>query len=339
MEKEKTMLGLRETEQAIKFIKDTFSQELAKELNLFYVSAPLFVRSGTGINDDLNGIEKPVSFTVKSTGEIAEIVQSLAKWKRIALAKYGCVHGQGIFTDMRAIRPDEELDAIHSLYVDQWDWEKVLHASDRTIPYLKSQVKRIYNAIKTTEAAVTHRFPFLKIALPEDIYFIHTRELEAMFPKLSPKEREHEICRIHGAVFLIGIGGRLADGKPHDGRAPDYDDWSTEGDGGYEGLNGDILVWDHSRGTALELSSMGIRVDQKAMKKQLAIRSMEHKSTLPFHKLVLEDLIPLSMGGGIGQSRLCMYLLGKSHIGSVQASLWPQGTTEGTIPLIESLLT
>lgn len=320
----KSLLDLRKTEEAITFIKEFFPSKLAGELNLFRVSAPLFVRSGTGINDDLNGTERPVAFDVNLEGGRAEIVQSLAKWKRIALKMYDCRPGEGIYTDMRAIRAHEIPGRLHSFYVDQWDWERVLKPEERTVACLKMIAERIYAAIRTTERALYARFYELKPILPEDIFFVHAEELQKMFPTLSPKEREHEICERHGAVFLIGIGGDLADGKPHDGRAPDYDDWSTPTHDGFKGLNGDILLWDPVIGTALEISSMGIRVDKDALKWQLAIRGVPERSSLLFHRMILEDAIPLCVGGGIGQSRLCMFLLKKAHIGEVQVSLWPE---------------
>jgi aspartate--ammonia ligase len=318
-----SLLSLRETERAICQIKEYFPSQLAQELHLFQVSAPLFVRTGTGINDDLNGVEKPVAFTIKADGAQAEIVHSLAKWKRMALSKYGCARGEGIYTDMRAIRADEECDATHSLYVDQWDWEQAIEAQDRTIEYLQLVVKRIYKVLKATERLMHALHPVLMARLPEEIHFIHSEQLEGMFPDLSRRERENEICRRHGAVFLIGIGADLADGLPHDGRAPDYDDWSTQTAQKFSGLNGDILVWDSILGCALELSSMGIRVDKEALTRQLALRNVAARSSLLFHRMLLEDALPLSIGGGIGQSRVCMFLLQKDHICQVQESVWP----------------
>lgn len=322
--KKECLLGLRDTQRAISQIKEYFPYQLAQELHLFQVSAPLFVKAGTGINDDLNGIEKPVSFTMKVGGERAEIVHSLAKWKRMALAKYGCVRGEGIYTDMRAIRADEDCDATHSLYVDQWDWEQSIEAHDRTLDYLHFVVKKIYTALKATENLMHSLYPALKPRLPGQIQFIHAEQLERMFPALERKERENEICRRYGAVFLIGIGANLADGIPHDGRAPDYDDWSTPTKQGCCGLNGDILVWNDILGQALELSSMGIRVDKDALARQLILCNVAKRSSLPFHKMLLEDALPLSIGGGIGQSRVCMFLLRKDHISHVQESVWQE---------------
>lgn len=317
-------LDRKETDKALYFVKEHFQKALAHELNLLRVTAPLFVKAGTGINDDLNGVERAVSFPIKADADAkAVIVHSLAKWKRMALAKYEMKPGEGLYTDMNAIRADEELDAIHSLYVDQWDWERVLSADDRTLEYLKSIVTKIYSAIRETELAVEKEYPALKAVLPADIHFVHTEELEKLYPSLTPKEREHEVCKKYGAVFLIGIGGELASGVPHDGRASDYDDWSTPTHKGYKGLNGDILVWNPVLETSFELSSMGIRVDKTALERQLALRGDEDRKKLLFHSMLLSDQLPLSIGGGIGQSRLCMYYLRKPHIGQVQASIWP----------------
>jgi aspartate--ammonia ligase len=317
-------LGIRDTNKAIYFIKQFFQEELAHELNLSRVTAPIFVREGTGVNDDLNGIERPVSFAVKSDGgSKAVIVHSLAKWKRMALGSYGFLPGEGLYTDMNAIRADEELDALHSLYVDQWDWERVITKEDRNIDFLKMIVRKIYKTILHTEQELSARYAQIKPSLPVDIYFVHAEELEALYPKLSRKEREHEICKKYGAVFLIGVGGDLKDGEPHDGRAPDYDDWSTSTHGGFKGLNGDILVWNPVLKSAFEISSMGIRVDKVAMETQLKITGKEDRKNLMFHKMLLDGKLPLSIGGGIGQSRLCMFLLRKAHIGEVQVSLWP----------------
>jgi aspartate--ammonia ligase len=318
-------LNLRETENAIKFIKDTFQNNLASNLNLSRVSAPLFVLNNTGINDHLNGIEKPVSFVIKELQKTAEIVHSLAKWKRFALAKYDFQIGEGIYTDMNAIRTDEVFTNFHSIYVDQWDWERVLTKEDRNLDYLKSIVNKIYDSIRKTEQAVCEKFSALqKPFLPEEICFVHTEELAEKYPNMTPKERENEICQEKGAVFLIGIGGEIKDGKPHDGRAADYDDWSSETGNGKKGLNGDILVWNPLLECAFEISSMGIRVDKDALLKQLKIRNEESKKELDFHKMLINDELPLSIGGGIGQSRLCMFLLRKVHIGEVQASIWPE---------------
>ncbi|MFH1832075.1 MAG: aspartate--ammonia ligase [bacterium] len=320
-------LDSTETERAISFIKRYFQDTLAQELNLLRVTAPLFVKTDTGINDDLNGTERPVSFTIKDDKNAqAVIVHSLAKWKRIALAKYHMKPGEGLYTDMNAIRADEELDEIHSLYVDQWDWERVITPEDRTLVFLKTIVRKIYKVIYETEFAISKKYPALTTdrQLPEDIYFLHTEELEELYPTLTPKEREHEICKKHGAVFLIGIGGELKSGHVHDGRASDYDDWSTPTSAKHTGLNGDILVWNPVLGTSFELSSMGIRVDKTALERQLALHRHESRKKLLYHSLVLDNKIPLSIGGGIGQSRLCMYLLRKKHIGQVQASVWPE---------------
>jgi aspartate--ammonia ligase len=317
-------LNLKETERAIKVIKDFFQENLSSELKLRRVTAPLFVQRGTGINDDLNGIERPVSFPVKDMeGTTAEIVHSLAKWKRMMLADYEIGNGYGIYTDMNALRPDEELDNLHSIYVDQWDWEKIIKPEERTLETLRDIVERIYAVIKRTEFIVYEDHPAILPLLPEKIKFIHSEELEALYPDLDPKEREDEIAREHGAVFIIGIGHDLPSGEPHDGRAPDYDDWSTETVNGYRGLNGDIIVWNPVLERAFELSSMGIRVDPEAMLRQLKIQGKEERKELFFHKRLLAGEFPESIGGGIGQSRLCMYFLRKAHIGEVQASLWP----------------
>jgi aspartate--ammonia ligase len=311
-------------EQAIKKVKLKFQEKLSEALSLRRVTAPLFVLSGTGVNDNLNGIERPVSFKVPALGgKTAEVVHSLAKWKRMKLGAYGIEPGKGLYTDMNAIRADEELDNLHSLYVDQWDWERTITAGDRNLDFLKSIVKKIYKALRDTEAFVTSEYPHIKSQLPEKITFIHTEELQQKYPELSPKERENIVAKEYGAVFLIGIGGELADGKIHDGRSPDYDDWSTSTENGYKGLNGDIILWNPLLESAFEISSMGIRVDKKALTAQLKIRNCEERLELLFHKSLMEDKIPLSIGGGIGQSRLCMYLLHAVHIGEVQASLWP----------------
>jgi len=289
------------------------------------VTAPLFVLKGTGINDDLNGTERPVTFDVKDMGDAkAEVVQSLAKWKRLMLAQYGIPAGYGIYTDMNAIRPDEELSNIHSLYVDQWDWEKVLNGKQRNLEYLKKVVGQIYSVLLRTEFMVYENYPAIKPLLPEEIHFVHSEELVRRFPKLTTKEREHEIVKEYGAVFIIGIGGELSDGKKHDGRAPDYDDWSTENSDGFKGLNGDIVIWNPVLQQTLEISSMGIRVDKDVLMRQLALSGLTDRKELFFHKKLLKDELPMSVGGGIGQSRLCMYLLRKAHIGEVQASLWPE---------------
>lgn len=320
-----SILDKRETEHALVFVKSFFQDTFAHKLNLMRVTAPLFIRPGTGINDDLNGTERPVTFPVKDDKQTqAVIVHSLAKWKRIALATYGCKRGEGIYTDMKAIRADEELDNTHSLYVDQWDWEMAIAPEDRTLEYLKMIVEQIYQAMCATEEALIVQYPQLKALLPPAIHFVHTEELETMYPLLTPKERERAICKKYGAVFLIGIGGELQDGRAHDGRAPDYDDWSTPTIEGFKGLNGDILVWNPMLDDAYELSSMGIRVDKTALIHQLVAQGKQDRRELMFHSMVLNSKIPLSIGGGIGQSRLCMLLLGKAHIGEVQASLWPE---------------
>ena len=320
----KAVLNLKQTEQGIKQIKDFFQQNLSTELRLRRVTAPLFVMKGLGINDDLNGVERAVTFPIKDLGDAkAEIVHSLAKWKRLTLAEYSIEPGHGIYTDMNAIRADEELDNLHSLYVDQWDWEAVITREQRTVDFLKSIVERIYSAIRRTEYLTCEFDPDLKPFLPENITFIHSEELLKMYPDLTPKEREDAICKKYGAVFLMGIGGKLSNGEKHDGRAPDYDDWSTEGSNGLLGLNGDILIWYPILNRSFELSSMGIRVDKEALLRQLKIEGCEERKELYFHKKLLNDELPLSIGGGIGQSRLCMVLLHKGHIGEIQASIWP----------------
>ena len=317
--------NVENTEKAIKYVKDMFQENLSAQLALLRVTAPMVVLSGTGINDDLNSVERPVAFPVKSMGDTrAEVVHSLAKWKRLKLAEMGVGPGRGIYTDMNALRPDEDLDNLHSIYVDQWDWEKVISREDRNITFLKSTVRRIYEAIKVTENKVFVEFPQIVPVLPEDIFFIHSEELLQLYPDLSPKERETEIVRRHKAVFVIGIGGDLSDGKPHDGRAADYDDWSTVDSYGFGGLNGDILLWNPVLQCAFEVSSMGIRVDEAALERQLAIRHQEWKKDLYFHRRLLAGELPCTIGGGIGQSRLCMYLLRKAHVGEIQSSIWPE---------------
>jgi aspartate--ammonia ligase len=319
------LLGsVENTEKAIKAVKNMFQDNLSAQLALLRVTAPMVVMTGTGINDDLNGVERPVRFPVKDMGERqAEVVHSLAKWKRLKLAELGTAPGRGIYTDMNALRPDEELDNIHSIYVDQWDWERVIRDEDRNLDFLKKMVRRIYEAIKVTENKIYVSFPQIVPALPEDIYFIHSEELLQMYPDLSPKDRENEIVRKYGAVFIIGIGGELSDGTAHDGRAADYDDWSTPNSDGYKGLNGDILLWNPVLESAFEVSSMGIRVSPESLERQLALRGQEWKKDLFFHKRLLAGELPACIGGGIGQSRLCMYLLRKAHIGEIQSSLWP----------------
>lgn len=319
-------LSLRETEQAIKFIKDSFQVRLAEELNLARISAPILVLQKTGINDYLTGRERPIRFNISDMNEKAEIVQSLAKWKRVALADYGFTHGEGLYTDMNAIRPDEILDNLHSVYVDQWDWEKVISREERNLDFLKCVVRKIYRVIKEMEELVCERLEKLeKPFLPDDIHFIHSEDLFELYPHLTPEEREDEICREKGAVFVIGIGAKLKDGRPHDERAADYDDWTTETGKGRCGLNGDILVWYPLLQSAFELSSMGIRVDRESLLVQLRIKGEEENVGLYFHRRLLREELPLTMGGGIGQSRLCMLFLRKAHIGEVQASVWPDG--------------
>ncbi len=309
-------IDLMESQRAIKKIKDFFQQELAYGLELRRVSAPLFVDPKTGLNDNLNGVERRVSFTLKDIDEMeVEVVQSLAKWKRMALGKYQIQPGHGIYTDMNAIRRDEELDNLHSVYVDQWDWEKVITKEQRTEEYLKETVTTIYNAIKNLGDYVNRLYRNIQTEIPNEIFFITTQELEDMYPDLTPKEREDAITKEHGAVFIMKIGGQLASGQKHDGRSPDYDDWE---------LNGDIILWNEVLDRAFEISSMGIRVDAEAMKRQLELAGCPERAELPFQKAILNDELPYTIGGGIGQSRLCMYFLRKAHIGEVQASVWPQ---------------
>ncbi len=318
------LLDLKQTEQGIKLIKEFFQQNLSTELRLRRVTAPLFVLKGMGINDDLSGVERAVSFPIKDLNDAkAEVVHSLAKWKRLTLADYDIEPGYGIYTDMNAIRADEELGNLHSLYVDQWDWERVITPQDRHVNFLKDIVRRIYAAMLRTEFMVCETYPEIKPFLPEELFFIHAEELRQKYPDLTAKEREYRITREHGAVFIIGIGGKLGDGKEHDLRAPDYDDFSTIGENGLPGLNGDLLVWDSVIDRAVELSSMGIRVDKEALLRQLALSGKEERKELYFHKRLLSDSLPLSIGGGIGQSRLCMVYLRKAHIGEIQASIWP----------------
>ena len=325
----KPTLTPEEMESAIKQIKSKFQNELSQTLSLRRVTAPLFVLSGTGINDNLNGVERPVSFEIPAIGgKKAEIVHSLAKWKRMKLGSYGIEPGKGLYTDMNAIRADEELDNIHSIYVDQWDWEKTIVTENRTLDYLKSTVKQIYRCLHKTEEEIAKIYPQIKPILADTIQFIHSEDLQAKYPGLTSKERETIVAKEYGAVFIIGIGGQLPDGKIHDGRSPDYDDWSTPTEKGYKGLNGDIIVWNPILQSAFEISSMGIRVDKTALKTQLKIRNCEDRLSLIFHRSLMEDLIPLSIGGGIGQSRLCMFLLRCAHIGEVQSSLWPDEMIE-----------
>ncbi len=309
-----------ETQRAIKKIKDYFQDELAYHLKLRRVSAPLIVLPESGLNDNLNGTERRVAFTLKDMNEqTAEVVQSLAKWKRYALGKYGIEPGRGLYTDMNAIRRDEDLDNLHSVYVDQWDWEKTITAEERNRTFLHQTVVTIYNAIRNLSDYVNRSYTELRNEIPNEICFVTAQELEDRWPDLTPKERENQICREKKAVFIEGIGGALASGRPHDGRSPDYDDWS---------LNGDILLWNDLLQCAFELSSMGIRVDADAMDRQLSAAGCDDRRALPFHQAVLKNELPLSIGGGIGQSRLCMYFLKKAHIGEVQASVWPKDMIE-----------
>lgn len=326
----RNLLGsIENTEKAIKDVKDMFQDNLSAQLALLRVTAPMVVLSGTGLNDDLNGVERPVSFPIRDMGEHkAEVVHSLAKWKRMKLAQMNVQPGRGIYTDMNALRPDEELDNIHSIYVDQWDWEKVISCDQRNLDYLKKTVRRIYEAIKVTENKLYVEFPQIEPMLPEDVYFIHSEQLLQMYPDMSPKERENAVVKEHKAVFIIGIGGVLSDGLPHDGRAADYDDWTTRNEDGYYGLNGDLLLWNPVLESAFEISSMGIRVDEEALKRQLELRGEVHKSDLLYHKMLLEGRLPYTIGGGLGQSRLCMFLLRKAHIGEIQSSIWPDDMRE-----------
>ncbi len=313
-------LGLKDTEIAIKQIKDFFETNLSEKLNLTRVSAPLFVKPETGLNDNLNGIERPVAFEVKGDNDArAEIVHSLAKWKRMALSRYGFDIGEGLYTDMNAIRRDEDLDNLHSIYVDQWDWEKIIGKEERTEESLKSIVKKIYAAFKETDEHISRLYPHIEKVLPEEIFFITSQELEDKYPTLSPKEREDAIAKEKGAVFIMQIGDILKSGEKHDGRSPDYDDWK---------LNGDIIFWYPVLEKAFELSSMGIRVDKKALERQLKIADCEERRHFEFHKLLLEEKLPFTAGGGIGQSRMCMFFLRKAHIGEVQASIWPKAMIE-----------
>lgn len=318
------LLGLKQTEQGIKQIKDFFQVNLSTELRLRRVTAPLFVLQGTGLNDDLNGVERAVSFPIKDmNGAVAEVVHSLAKWKRVTLAEYHIEPGYGIYTDMNAIRADEELDNLHSLYVDQWDWERVITPEDRNVDFLKRIVCRIYAAMLRTEFMVYELYPQMKPCLPRTIHFIHAEELRQLYPHLDAKGREDAITKKHGAVFIIGIGCKLGDGKKHDGRAPDYDDYTTSGLNELPGLNGDLLLWNPVLDRSMELSSMGIRVNKEVLLQQLKEEGQESRLQYYFHKRLVEGSLPLTIGGGIGQSRLCMYYLRKAHIGEIQASIWP----------------
>ena len=321
----KPVLNVRETEHAIVMIKDFFQTALSTELNLTRVTAPLFVKSGTGLNDDLNGVERPVSFPVKALGgQKMEIVHSLAKWKRVKVTDMGLPPGFGIYTDMNAIRADEDLDNIHSLYVDQWDWEMAIDENNRTVFYLREVVKKLYRTLKQTEFYIYDRYDSLPPRLPEEITFLYADDLQREHPGLSAKERENLAARKYGAVFIIGIGGTLPDGTIHDGRAPDYDDWITESGDGHKGLNGDLLVWNGVLGAAMELSSMGIRVCAESLRLQLEERGCPERGSLPFHARLLDGDLTQTMGGGIGQSRLCMYFLRKAHIGEIQVGAWPE---------------
>ncbi|CYT96658.1 TPA: aspartate--ammonia ligase [Streptococcus suis] len=312
-------------QEEISFVKNTFTQYLKDKLEIVEVQGPILSRVGDGMQDNLSGVENAVTVNVKLIPDATyEVVHSLAKWKRHTLARFGFNEGEGLFVHMKALRPDEDsLDPIHSVYVDQWDWEKVIPDGRRNLAYLKETVEQIYKAIRLTELAVEARYD-IESVLPKKITFIHTEDLVKNFPDLTPKERENVVAKEYGAVFLIGIGGELADGKPHDGRAPDYDDWTSPSEAGYKGLNGDILVWNEVLGSAFEISSMGIRVDEEALKRQVAITGDEDRLEFDWHRALLNGLFPLSIGGGIGQSRLAMFLLRKKHIGEVQSSVWPQ---------------
>ncbi|UOQ71528.1 aspartate--ammonia ligase [Hymenobacter cellulosilyticus] len=316
---------LLKTEEAISFVKDSFSRELSRQLHLVKVSSPIAVLDGTGINDDLNGIERPVHFPIRALDERrAVVVHSLAKWKRLRLQELGIEAGKGLLTDMRALRPDEDYSPIHSIYVDQWDWEKHITAEQRTISYLKATVEKIYAALKAVEQQVSEQYPEIEPVLPEAITFLYAEELLQRYPDLTPKQREHEAAKEYGAIFLMGIGGELSHGEIHDGRAPDYDDWSTPNEAGHYGLNGDIVLWHPVLETAFEVSSMGIRVDKAALTRQLELRGCPERKDLHFHSLLLQGALPQSIGGGIGQSRVCMFMLRKAHIGEVQVSIWPE---------------
>ena len=310
-------LDILQTEIAIKLVKDTFERELAQKLHLTRVSAPLFVRKNSGINDDLNGVERPVSFDISDIGEEVEIVHSLAKWKRLALKRYNFGPNTGLYTDMNAIRRDEELDNLHSVYVDQWDWEKIITPETRNEETLRHTVRRVMRALKETEEALHRANPEIEPFISEKVTFLTSQELLNRYPGLSPKERENAAAKEYGTIFVMGIGGVLSDGKPHDGRAPDYDDWA---------LNGDILIWYPVLDRAVELSSMGIRVNEESLRRQLALAGCPERAKLPFHEMLLNGKLPLTIGGGIGQSRLCMVLLHKAHIGEVQASIWDDET-------------
>ena len=317
----KSVLGIYDTQKAIGLLKRIFADQLAGALNLYRVSAPLFVPEHSGLNDDLNGVERPVAFDIANTEAIGQVVHSLAKWKRLALKRYDFYPGKGIYTDMNAIRRDEELDNLHSIYVDQWDWEKVIEKKDRNLDYLKAAVTAIVGALCDTQDTMQSIYPQLALAgkLEREVSFITAQELEDMYPELSPKQRENAYAKAHKTIFIIGIGGKLKSGKRHDGRAPDYDDWS---------LNGDILFWYEPLGCAMEISSMGIRVDPEALDRQLSLAGCDSRRELMYHKMLLNGELPLTIGGGIGQSRLSMLLLGKIHVGEVQASIWDEQTIE-----------
>jgi aspartate--ammonia ligase len=321
-----------ETEKAIASVKKSFESHLSKRLKLVKISSPIAIMDNTGINDDLNGVERAVSFPVKAMHEErAVIVHSLAKWKRLKLWELDVEFNEGIVTDMKAIRGDEEFSAIHSIYVDQWDWEVRISKEERNLSYLKTCVRNIYLALKETEQDIFREYPDLKPVLPQDITYIHSEELLQRYPGYSIKEREDAVAREYGAVFVIGIGKELSDGKAHDGRAPDYDDWSSPNEEGYYGLNGDLIVWDEVLGKALELSSMGIRVDRNSLLTQLAAKGSTDKLKFYFHNLLASGELPESIGGGIGQSRVCMFLLRKKHIGEVQAGIWPESVRESAL--------
>ena len=316
-----SLLSIYETQRAIGLLKRLFEDKLSGALRLYRVSAPLYVAASSGLNDDLNGVERPVAFDINGVDDMAQVVHSLAKWKRLALKRYQFHQGEGLYTDMNAIRRDEELDHLHSAYVDQWDWEKVIGAADRNPEYLKRTVEAIVGALADTQYFLRSVFPQLSVLprISREVTFVTSQELEDLYPDLTSKEREHAFVKEHPVTFLIGIGGKLSSGKPHDGRAPDYDDWS---------LNGDLLCWDSVNGQAMELSSMGIRVDPAALDRQLTLAGCDDRRELPFHKMLLNGELPLTMGGGIGQSRLSMLLLGKAHIGEVQSSLWDEANVK-----------
>ncbi len=321
--------GVLKTEKAIAFVKYSFEKALSRRLKLFRISSPIAVMENTGLNDELNGVERPVSFNTKwGNGSLAVIVHSLAKWKRLRLKEIGVKPGRGLLTDMRALRPEEDYSPIHSIYVDQWDWEKRIHPKYRTISYLRNVVHNIYGALKETEHRLCLEFPEITPLLPKSLRFIHAEELLQTYPDLTPKQRETAIAKKYGAVFINGIGAVLSSGEAHDGRAPDYDDWSTVNEEGSTGLNGDLILWSPVLNNAIEISSMGIRVDPAALQRQLHIRGCIEKSAYPFHRMLLQGKLPQSIGGGIGQSRLCMFMLRKTHIGEVQASIWPSGERE-----------